>query len=161
MTARRQSGFTMMELIIVMIVIGIVAAMAAPRLVSWQTIDQLGFRDDVRAMLRYAHRLAIAQNRDVCVVLSSAGGTASAVFASGGVCNGGPVPDPTSSQAYTVAVPNGMTLVSDQVYFSKGTGLLSPYADKPLVLGALPNPALTISRETGYVSCSTGSAAAC
>jgi MSHA pilin protein MshC len=154
-----QTGFTLPELILVMIIMGVLAAVAAPRLVSWQTIDQLGFRDDLRAMLRHAHKVAISQNRDVCVVLSGAAGTATAVYGAGNVCNSGPVADPGTGQPYTINVPTGLVLANNTVYFSKRTGLLSPYADKPLAIGSLPNPALTVSRETGFVACSTGAAA--
>lgn len=79
MSGLKARGFTLPELIIVMVVMGIVAAAAAPSLVQWNSIDELGFRDDLRAMLRHAQRLAVAQNRDVCVLLSPAAGAAQAL----------------------------------------------------------------------------------
>lgn len=157
----------MIELIVVMIVMGILAAMAAPRLVSWQTIDQLGFRDDLRAMLRHAHKLAMTQNRDVCVVLSAAAGTATAVYGAANACNPAqPVDDPSEGQPYTVKAPTGLALTAQTIYFVKGTGVLWPTpAGNPSVqninIGSLPVPTLSVHSETGFVACTTGSTLVC
>lgn len=68
---RRAHGFTMIELITVIIVVGIMAAFAVPRFVQKETFDARTFTDQNLNMLRYAQKLAIAQNRPVFAVLSS------------------------------------------------------------------------------------------
>lgn len=172
--ARRPSGFTLIELVLVLIVMGILSAVAAPRLVSWQTMDQQGFRDDLRAMLRHAHKVAVSQNRDTCVVLTGAIPTsqAVAVYASGGSCNmATPLDDPGAGNsasyctgtAYCLQVPTGLTLTNTTVYFSKRTGALWPstLSTQGINIGSLPAPALTVFSDTGFVSCNTGTASVC
>lgn len=69
----QRSGFTLVELIIVLVIVGVVAAMAVPRL------DLAGYRADagarlVRGALQVAHRTAIARQSDVIVSFDADGG---------------------------------------------------------------------------------------
>lgn len=59
----------MVELIVVLILVGILGAVAVSRFFDRQTFDAAGFADQSRAMLRYAQKVAIAQNRRVFVQL--------------------------------------------------------------------------------------------
>lgn len=69
---RVRAGFTLVELIAVMIVTGILAAVAMPRFFDRNIFDGRAFADRTRATLRYAHKLAIAQHRNVHVRLDGA-----------------------------------------------------------------------------------------
>lgn len=64
-------GFTMIELVAVIVLVGILAAFAAPRFVRNESFDARTFTDQNLNMLRYAQKLAIAQNRPVFVVLGA------------------------------------------------------------------------------------------
>ena len=66
------SGFSMVELITVMIVIGIMAAVAVPRM-NLSEFDATGYRDKVRATLEFARKSAVAQRRIVCVTRAANG----------------------------------------------------------------------------------------
>lgn len=61
----------MIELITVIVIVGIMAAFAVPRFVQRETFDARSFTDQNLNMLRYAQKLAIAQNRRVFVVLNT------------------------------------------------------------------------------------------
>lgn len=65
-----EAGFTLIELIVVMVMITVLGAMAIPRFVGVNAFDTFGFSEQTGAMLRYAQKAAIAQRRTVCVSLS-------------------------------------------------------------------------------------------
>jgi MSHA pilin protein MshC len=63
----KQRGFTMIELIVVMIIIGILAVVVLPRFDLLKGFDEIGYRDKVKATLEYARKSAVAGRRYVCV----------------------------------------------------------------------------------------------
>lgn len=65
-----QRGFTLIELIMVMVVVGILAVFVAPRFFDVNVFKSRGFADQVQATLRYAQKEAIAQHRNVCVAIT-------------------------------------------------------------------------------------------
>lgn len=69
-------GFTLIELIMVILLMGILAVYAAPRVFDSNTFYSRGFHDETLAYLRYAQKTAIAQRRTVCVTFA---GTKSSV----------------------------------------------------------------------------------
>jgi MSHA pilin protein MshC len=64
---RRERGFTLVELITVMVLIGIIGAIGAARFFDRASFDAPAFADQTRAMLRYAQKVAIARNEAVFV----------------------------------------------------------------------------------------------
>jgi MSHA pilin protein MshC len=63
-----QQGFTMVELVIVMVIVGILAAVAAPRFFEINTFDSRAYYDQLISTLRFAQKAAVAQHSTVCVV---------------------------------------------------------------------------------------------
>jgi MSHA pilin protein MshC len=68
----RQRGFTIIELIVVIVLIGILSAMAVARFMDRKDSDADAFTQTTKSMLRYAQKVAIAQNRAVYVRLDGA-----------------------------------------------------------------------------------------
>ena len=68
-----QSGFTMIELIVTMIIIGIMAVVVLPRFDALSDFDAKGFHDQTVAQLRFAQKTALAQRRAVCVTVGATG----------------------------------------------------------------------------------------
>jgi MSHA pilin protein MshC len=66
-----QGGFTLVELVIVLILSSVLAVYAVPRLINTSDFYARGFHDQSLAYLRFAQKTAIAQRRTVCVDLSS------------------------------------------------------------------------------------------
>lgn len=67
----KQGGFTIVELIAVMIIIGVLGAVAASRFFERSSFDADAFTEQTRAMLRYGQKLAVAQNRPVYVRINT------------------------------------------------------------------------------------------
>lgn len=66
-------GFTLVELIMVIVILGLLAVYAAPRMFDSSALSARGFHDETMALLRYAQKTAIAQRRTVCVTISATG----------------------------------------------------------------------------------------
>jgi MSHA pilin protein MshC len=64
-------GFTMVELIVVLVLIGIIGSMAAGRFMERSTFDTAAWTEQLRSTLRHAQKVAIAQNQPVYVHLTS------------------------------------------------------------------------------------------
>lgn len=86
---RVSSGFTLMELITIMILVGILAVVAFPRMDGVEVFRGVEFRDRVVAALRHAHKTAIAQRRVVCAAFGVEGNSVTLSIASnrGGACD--------------------------------------------------------------------------
>lgn len=67
----RPHGFTVVELVTVIVITGVIGAAVAPRFMSRNAFDDRGFADTTRAALHYAQKAAIAQRREVCVAFTA------------------------------------------------------------------------------------------
>ena len=64
------NGFTLVELVVVMVLAAVLAIFAVPRFISMSDFNARGFHDETLALMRYAQKTAIAQRRTVCVVFA-------------------------------------------------------------------------------------------
>lgn len=66
----RARGFTLIELVAAMILIGVLAAVVLPRMDSSQMFREIAFSDQTAAALRYAQKTAVSHRRLVCVTVA-------------------------------------------------------------------------------------------
>ena len=152
----RSAGFTTVELVVTLVIIGILAAIALPRFQDNTAFTQRGFYDEVRATLRYAQKIAITKRREVCVDYLPAGAgqpdrlalTFNPTTVAGAACDS-VVNLPGQSAPYVVNVPTGIALVLNTNFRFNGLGQPSVTPVTVTLTGrALP---ITVSAETGYV----------
>jgi MSHA pilin protein MshC len=63
----RRSGFTLIELVMVIVLLSIVSAVALPKMFNFSVFQQRAFFDDMLNAVRYAQKLAIAMDCNVQV----------------------------------------------------------------------------------------------
>jgi MSHA pilin protein MshC len=139
---RGQWGFTLIELIMVIVMLGVLAVFAAPRLFNTGDFNARGFHDETMSLLRYAQKTAIAQRRTVCVALNDKGVTLSIDTNTppDGVCDTALAPPNTPR--------GGSGLVGTPPAFAY-TALGST---NQTVVITIPNASnITVEADTGYV----------
>ncbi len=67
---RRASGFTIVELVTVMVVIGILAALAVPRLGQLDEFTSSAYRNEVLSALHHAQKSAVSHRRLICATVN-------------------------------------------------------------------------------------------
>jgi MSHA pilin protein MshC len=69
----RSRGFTLVEVVAVLIIVGIIGAVAAPRLFDTAVFSERGYADEIAASLRYSRRIAVASACNVRFTVNAAG----------------------------------------------------------------------------------------
>lgn len=64
---RRADGFTIVELVTVIVVIGILGAVGVSRFFDNSAFESRSYADQAKTIIRYAQKLAVAQNRPIFV----------------------------------------------------------------------------------------------
>lgn len=143
------SGFTLVELVTVILLIGILSAVALPRFFDATAFKSRGFYDEVVGAARYGQKLAVASGCDVRLSLSAAG----YALRQRQACDHSSafnraVLQPAGSEAFAGSVPSGIILSSSSpsVIFD-ALGRATPGEVKVSVDGR----AFTIVGESGYV----------
>lgn len=107
-----QRGFTIVELIMVIVILGIISAVALPRFFDRKTFDERFYFEEVLSSVRYAQKLAVASGCLVKVTVND-GGYALAYGA--GACSSTQIKDPSDKNypvehPANVAVQGGMDI---------------------------------------------------
>ncbi len=140
----RGGGFTLVELIVILIIIGVLAVAAIPRFMDQSVFETRGFHDETMSLLRYAQKAAIAQRRSVCVTLNATGATM--------MIAGAAPPSSTCNTALAFpSAPRGGTGLSATV--GSFTFLASGGTDKAanVTISFSDGSGITVDAVTGYV----------
>ncbi len=149
---KKWAGFTMIELVVTIVIIGILAVVAAPRFFDDNVFKSRGFADQVQSVLRFAQKEAIAQHRNVCVALTAASISLTIANASGAA----------SACVSPLSVPSAAPATANQIFASAGITMnytsasfnfdalgRTPSQQTITVNGTTKN--IIVEAETGYV----------
>jgi MSHA pilin protein MshC len=144
-------GFTTVELIVVIVVVTMLAAIAIPKLVDRRGFDSRAFYDRAQSVVRQAQKVAIARRVTaspiyVCVAAGSiSAGTNSTCSTL--------LPNPAGSGSLSFTAPSGVTLSPTGNFSFDAQGQPSAAVTLTLTSTIPGDPArqITVAALTGYV----------
>jgi prepilin-type N-terminal cleavage/methylation domain-containing protein len=105
---RRQAGFTLVEIVLVVAIIGIITALATPTFLGYYQGAQLRVAaEQVVTFLNQGRQMAITQNGSICVHIAS-----TAMHYHLGSCAGAIWIGPGTDAAGDIALPAGITVAT-------------------------------------------------
>lgn len=153
----RQAGFTMVELIVIMTIVGIMAVFAVPKMMAAMNMQNDNWRDQVVAALRYAQKSAVARRRLTCVTVGATTVSITTATANPAVACTVDLPGPdgsatfatasNSSAATAVAPPGVIYMQPDGRVTTTGAGTTA--ADRTISMLDASN--VVVYGETGHV----------
>ncbi len=153
----RSGGFTMIELISVMILIGILAAVAVAR-IDGLIYREKGFHDGLKSALQFARKAAVAKRRQVCIGVAgvnvAGGGSVSLTVVTAtpeagvGACPSATNLNLPGGSINSVTTPTGVTLTAGTAFYFDALGRASAGGTFSSS-GGLPD--IAVEQETGYV----------
>lgn len=148
-------GFTLPELVIVMILAGLMAAFALPKFDAALSLRNDAWKDQVQAAMRYAQKTAVSHRRLVCATVTTTSITLTISTTRGAACSaglagpgGGLVESSDSSDVTVTLSPSGV------IYFQPDGRATSDEAGSTATTRTFSftgASSLVLYGETGYV----------
>lgn len=144
----------MVELVVVIVLLGIVAAIAMPRWRGDNGFEERIVRDQIIASLRYAQKSAVAARRMVCVSFSTSPSrvdfTMSSTYPAASCVGGSGLVGP-DSKVLSVVPASSVSFASSATSLMFDAAGRASAAASITVSGLPASQAITLESETGYV----------
>lgn len=163
MVKGKRSGFTIVELTIVLVIIAIMAAVALPKFFNMLSFTGRFFYDDVLSSVRYAQKYAVATGCNIEVKPNF--GTGALILQRAQSCNSGvfnqPVFDPAlNKSSYSRQAPANTSFSSSNafpIYFDAlGRAHATPGNDSGVDSGVIGTYTITVQGRTITIIGQTG-----
>lgn len=139
-------GFTLVELVVVIVVLGILSVVVLPKFFQKSDFESQGLFDEALASVRYAQKVAIGARKSVRVTFAGNGLTA--CFEVGGAC-GDPVLNPVRGGGVAVA-GNAAIAIAGTTFTFDPLGRPNPGPVTVTVTAADITRTFTVEAETGH-----------
>ena len=142
----KNKGFTLIELVVIIVIVGIVALIAAPRFFSQPTFDAARFHEAAISTIRFGQKVAVAQRADVFVVTNAS--TLVLCYDAGCATT---VKNPGGSEDFVIQIPSGIGITISSFNFNS-LGQPNPNVQTILTIsGDGTMRQIVVEQETGYV----------
>ena len=152
-TAAVERGYTIIELVLVIVILGIIGTVAGPRFFDNTVYDERAYFDELAGALRYAQKVAVASGCNVQVAIAASSYTLTQQAALSGHCNPLDTSYPVSvllpsGEAVTGSAPTGVTTAPAVTVIYTALGQTSLGSNQVLSVGSRN---LTIYADSGLV----------
>jgi MSHA pilin protein MshC len=147
------AGFTLVELVVVLVILGVLSAIAAPRFFESRTFLQRGYYEELASALKYSQKLAIASGCPVRVTIAASSYQVRQQAAQSGTCDLSDTTWPTAvlladGQTLGATSPNGVTASPAVTMTFDALGRTDLGSAQTISVGPF---ALTVQADTGFV----------
>ena len=151
-----QHGFTLIELITVVVIVGVLSVYAKPRDFIGKDYHDKGFHDETLSYLRYAQKTAVAQRRTVCVSFTDDSLALTIASASGNAMCDVAMTDPVGKSPATLSARSGTIYASLPIDFNfnalgQPVNASSGMVSTQTWYVANTTRSIVVESETGYV----------
>lgn len=155
--ARRARGFSLLELVVVLLIIGVLASVAVPRMLRDDGPVAAGYTAQLTALIRYGQQVAVAERREICVSYN-AGPPARfelrrtvAPATPGAACDPGQLIVLGDSDAYVAPVPASVAVTYAPLAGFRFNALDQASAAGNFTITGVTRYTLDVVAETGHV----------
>ena len=149
----RQRGYTLVELVLVIVILGILGTVAGPKFFGRSDFDDRAWYDELASAMRYGQKVATASGCPVQVTITGTSYALTQQTSASGHCNSadGSYPKPVllpSGDAIAGSAPSGASVSPATSFIFDAQGRTSLGADQTFVVGSRT---MTVRAGSGLV----------
>lgn len=141
-----QRGFTLVELVVVILILGIISINVGSRFLSGSAFADRKVADELIEAIRYAQHIAMSRGGNIQVVTNATSYRIEESTCASPPC---PIPNPNRIGNYTITIPGNSLLNATTISFN-GLGQPTPNTDSTITVGNPTAFTITVEGETGY-----------